>query len=197
MYEDDRQDERKPTRKLSDRWMLALLGLELTGLVVAAVAIGLMVGSCGEKREDVASGASVQPASQAPSAPVATVATVASHTPAQTPKAEEINSAASLPPEVTVSVGDTLVIPGSAIEIDARASVDATELSLWDGVSKRQPFTYDEQGKVWRAFYRVPLKSQERLGLSVTAKNEAGRWRRVWVFLRVGSESGAQADSTR
>jgi hypothetical protein len=193
MYEDDRQDERKPTPKSSDRRMLALLGLELTGLVVAAVAVGLIAGSCGEKRDDAANAVSTQPSSEAVSTPVATVA---SHVPTQASR-NQITSADSLPPEVTASVGDTLVIPGSAIEIDAQASVDATELSLWDGLGKRQPFSYDAQGKVWRAFYRVPLKSQERLGLSVSAKNEAGRWRRVWVFLHIGSESGAEADSTK
>src|SRR5262249_41191701 len=194
MYEDDRQDERKPGKKQSDRRMLALLGLELTGLIVAAVAIGLIVGSCGEKREDVASGVSAQPSSEPASA---TVASIASNRPARTQEGDEVTSADSLPPEVNASVGDTLVIPGSAIEIDAQASVDATELSLWDGLGKRQLFTYDEEGKVWRAYYRVPLKSADRLGLSVTAKNGAGRWRRVWVFLHVERESSVQADSTR
>ena len=195
MYDDGKGNERKTlTQKHSDRRTLALLGLELTGLIVAAVSIGLIVGSCGEKQDDTTSAAAQPVAAAAPSE----VATVVSHVPAPTSEGEEIPSAHSLPPEVSASVSDTLVAPGSAIEISAEASVDATDLSLWDGVGKRQPFSYDEAGKVWHAFYRVPLRSADRLALSVTAKNEGGRWRRVWLFLRVDrGTSVTEPDSTK
>jgi hypothetical protein len=150
------------------------------------------VGSCGEK-QDVAGGPT-QPAAESQTA---TVAAVASHTTPEAPEGGSISSADSLPPEVTASVEDTLATPGSAIEVTAEASVDATELSLWDGFGARQRFAYDQQGKVWHAFYRVPLKSIDRLALSVTAKNGAGRWRRVWVFLHVERGSSAPADSAQ
>jgi hypothetical protein len=92
----------------------------------------------------------------------------------------------SLPPEVAVSVEDTLVTPGAPVEVTAQASVDATDLVLWDGIGKRQSLVYDLKGKVWRTFYRVPIKtSRDRLALSVTAKSPGGRWRRVWLFLTV------------
>lgn len=195
MFDEGRHNEREPrTQKQSDRRTLALLGLELTGLIVAAVSIGLIVGSCGEK-QDATTSAAAEPVA----APVASpVATVASHVPAPMTDGDEVASAASLPPEVTVSVIDTLVSPGSAIEITAQASVDATDLSLWDGVGKRQPFSYDEAGKVWHAFYRVPLRSVDRIALSVTAKNESGRWRRVWLFLRLDrGTTVTEPDSTK
>ena len=193
MFDDGRDNEPKP-QKHNDRRTLALLGLELTGLIVAAVSIGLIAGSCGEKQDDTTSAAAQPLASAAPSE----VATVVSHVPAPATEGGEVSSAESLPPEVTASVSDTLVSPGSAIEITAEASVDATDLSLWDGVGKRQPFSYDEAGKVWHVFYRVPLRSADRLALSVTAKNEGGRWRRVWLFLRVDrGPSVTEPDSTK
>lgn len=192
MYDDKWQDDENPQPKRRAGLSLALLGLELTGLIVAVVSIGLIMASCGKEHDEVAGGAPTQPAAEA-----STVATVASHTPTPSPEGDAALSPDSLPPEVSASVGDTLVSPGSAIEINAEASVDATELSLWDGLGRRQSLTYDETGKVWHTFYRVPLKSTDRLGLSVTAKNGAGRWRRVWVFLRVDRETGVPADSTQ
>jgi len=194
MYDDNSFEEKAPlTEKQRDRRMLALLGLELTGLIAAAVAIGLFMASCGEKQE-VASG----PNQPAPESAPTTVATVASTLPPQSRESGIVSSVDSLPPEVSASVSDTLVTPGSAIEVIAEASVDATELSLKDDFGTRQRFTYDQQGKIWRAFYRVPLKSVDRLGLSVTAKNGSDRWRRVWVFLRVERASEeAVEDSTK
>ena len=183
MYDDRKQ----LTEKQRDRRTMALLGLELVGLIVAAVSIGLIAGSCGEQQANVAS----DRATSAAADPSATLATVASQTPSPPQHGVEVTSADSLPPEVAASVVDTLVVPGAAVEIAAETSIDATELTLWDGIGKRQPFVYDEQGKQWRAFYRVPLKSAERVGLSVTAKNDAHRWRRVWVFLRLQREGGS------
>ena len=104
----------------------------------------------------------------------------------------------SMPPDLAVSVGDTLVTPGETVELTARGTPDVVEVTLWDGVHERLAFTRDAQGNTWRVQYRVPLRlTSERLGLSVTAKNEAGRWRRVWVFLspRDGATE-THADST-
>lgn len=101
-------------------------------------------------------------------------------------------TAAELPPDVTVSVADTLVAPGSAVEVTAQATSDVTQLVLWDGLGDREGFTYDPTAGVWRAAYRVPLKSPwERIGLSVTARNDSDRWRRVWVFLKLQEPAAA------
>jgi len=53
----------------------------------------------------------------------------------------------------------------------------------------------DEVGNTWRVGYRVPLRpGTDRLGLSVTAKNESHRWRRVWLFLQV-NDGRQEADA--
>ena len=107
---------------------------------------------------------------------------------------EVVPSEDSLPPEVMASSSDTLVAPGSAVEIIALGSPDVRDMTLADGIGKTQPFVYDVGTKSWRAFYRVPMSSRiERLGLSVTAKNDAHRWRRVWIFLRLEREGGSTA----
>jgi hypothetical protein len=193
MYNDKRQDDENPNQKRRDRHALALLGVELTGLIVVVVAVGMMVGSCAQNQDEVTSGTATQSSAQTQNV----VAASASQAPPQSPEGDNVLSPDSLPPEVTASVNDTLVTPGSAIEINAEASVDATDLSLRDGLGRRQPFAYDETGKVWRTHYRVPFKSADRLGLSVTAKNEAGRWRRVWIFLHVDRGTSTPADSTQ
>jgi hypothetical protein len=87
------------------------------------------------------------------------------------------------PPEVTASVADTLVIPGTIIDITAEGSPDVTEVTLSDGIGRKQAFTYDAGSALWHTSYRVPMRVPERLGLSVTAKNSLSRWRRVWVFV--------------
>src|SRR5437667_442559 len=104
----------------------------------------------------------------------------------------------SMPPDLAVSVGDTLVTPGETVELTARGTPDVVEVTLWDGVHERLAFARDAEGNTWRVQYRVPLRlKSERLGLSVTAKNEAGRWRRVWLFLKLrDGASETRADST-
>jgi hypothetical protein len=50
---------------------------------------------------------------------------------------------------------------------------------------------------VWRAQDRVPLHPRhERFGVSVTARNDADRWRRVWVFLNVGAPDSSATVET-
>jgi len=99
-------------------------------------------------------------------------------------------SADSLPPEVAVSTADTLVVPGAVVEITALGTPDVVEITLSDRLGTKQPFSYDAAAKHWRAFYRVPLKSpEERLALSVTARNSINKWRRVWIFLPVRLEA--------
>jgi hypothetical protein len=77
---------------------------------------------------------------------------------------------ATLPPEVVVSVPDLLAVPGSIVRITAEGSSDVTAITLSDGRGQTRPFAYDSAANVWRADYRVPLRSAtERLGLSATA----------------------------
>lgn len=122
-----------------------------------------------------------QPASAAVGQPL-TMVPAGSQTPSGSAESQ------SLPPEIAVSIADTLVEPGAAIEIVAEGTPDVTEMVLWDGLNDRQAFYHDASRNEWKVSYRVPLRpKQDRIGLSVTAKNEAGRWRRVWVFLQVGS----------
>jgi hypothetical protein len=72
------------------------------------------------------------------------------------------------------------------VEVSARASADAAEVFLWDGIGRKQSFTYDSTSGIWRARYRVPLgAAADRLGLSVTARNRFDLRHRVWVFVRV------------
>lgn len=94
----------------------------------------------------------------------------------------------ALPPDISVSVADSLVLPGEAVEITVLGTPDVTEMVLWDGLNDRQALTKSTDSNAWHVTYRVPLRpSAERLGLSVTAKNDAERWRRRWVFLQVGN----------
>jgi len=112
-------------------------------------------------------------------------------------KAPETEGDAMLPPEVVVSVPDSLAVPGSIVEITAEGSADVTAITLSDGRGQTRPFTYDTTANVWRASYRVPLRSAtERLGLSATATNGGNRWKRVWIFLNVlPKQTTAETDS--
>ena len=109
------------------------------------------------------------------------------------PRAQEQETAVtadSLLPDVSALAADTLTIPGGTVEITARTSADVVAVTLWDGIGQKQAFTCDSEAKVWRATYLVPLKPLwERLGLSVTAKNSAKKWRRVWVFLQIQAQA--------
>ena len=178
-------ENRKQTPKSRpDLRTFAILGIECAGLLVAAVLVGFIVGGCGEQQSQGVASNGASPSSSGDDA-----SAVVAMTPSpQAPSNEEgidVASPDSLPPEVAASTTDSLVVPGAVVEITAQSSVDATLLTLSDGLSKPQSFIYDEAGKLWRTYYRVPLKAGERVGLSVTAKNERGRWRRVWVFLNV------------
>ncbi len=173
-------------------------------VVLLAIAITTMVAvlGCGEQRADRAtaqgppSAPAVQPSESSTGAP-ATEAAVASHggeptsaagAPGSQPGNEASDQAEALPPDVVLSVGDTLVEPGQPIEISARGTADIATLVLWDGINDKQAFTYDTTAQLWRVSYRVPLQpAAERIGLSVTARNAANRWRRVWLFLHLQS----------
>jgi len=102
--------------------------------------------------------------------------------------------ATELPPDVTAAGPDSMVAPGSVVEITAQASTDATSLMLTDRLGHKYPMVYDVDAKAWRVKYRVPLTTHiDRLGLSVTATNGSNRFKRIWVFLTI--EGGVPVES--
>jgi hypothetical protein len=96
----------------------------------------------------------------------------------------------SIAPDLVVSASDTLGLPGRSVDLIARTSADVIGVTLWVGLGQKQAFVYDSTADLWRTSFRVPLAaSHERLGLAVTAGNHAGKWRRVWVFLKTTPEA--------
>ena len=92
----------------------------------------------------------------------------------------------SVPPDLEAAVSDTFVTAGQPIEVVVQGTSDITEMALADGRGDPIPMVRDSSDDTWRVDYRVPLKpKQNRLGLSVTAKNEHGKWARRWLFLTV------------
>lgn len=92
----------------------------------------------------------------------------------------------SVPPDVVAAVSDTFVTAGQAVQVSVEGTNDITQMALADGRGDAIPMVRDASSNIWRASYRVPLRPRtDRLGLAVTAQNDAHRWRRVWVFLTV------------
>ena len=88
-------------------------------------------------------------------------------------------------PDVVASAPDSVLTPGGVVEITAEGSPDVSDLTLTDRLGRKTAFTYDTARAIWRVSYRVPLRSREDLiGLSVTATNQAGLSKRVWIFLK-------------
>ena len=171
-------------------------------LLAALVAIGAFVQSCGQQKsgsagvEPRSGGVTAEPAAQA-TPPAAAAGAI------QAPggqASQETSESQGVPPDVAVAAVDTLVSPGAAIEIGFHATPDVTEMALSDGSGEPQAFYHDPASDTWKVSYRVPLRPKtERLALSVTAKNDEHRWRRVWLFLHVANpaeEEKAAADST-
>jgi hypothetical protein len=158
-------------------------------VLVALVTVGFVACGCGAREDDapMTTSATDQAAVLVPASgasPVARMAGVAAAEP--TSEALAAASADSLPPDVAASVADTLVFAGGSVEITAEGSPDVVGVALADGVGRKQAFAYDAHADLWRVFYRVPVRpATGRLALSVTARNAAHRWRRVWVFLSV------------
>ncbi|HKQ59107.1 MAG TPA: hypothetical protein VJY35_14700 [Candidatus Eisenbacteria bacterium] len=157
-------------------------------LALASIALVCLAVGCGQEKKHassttraVASG-NASPDLVAASAPSAMPIELSQES--QTGADEEVAKLGDAPPpEVTASVADTLVIPGTIIDITAEGSPDVTEVTLSDGIGRKQAFTYDAGSALWHTSYRVPMRVPERLGLSVTATNSLSRWRRVWVFV--------------
>jgi hypothetical protein len=159
--------------------------------VAVLLAFTIVAAGCGKHALDQttsANGAGDAGVSSAQGEPAVLASTstdvAAQHTGTKLPEAAAPQSSDALPPEVDAAVVDSTVTPGSVVEISALASNDVVDMGLSDGVGKEQPFSYDSTMNVWRALYRVPIRTpKDRLGLAVTATNQTGHWRRVWVFL--------------
>lgn len=176
---------------------LAAIGMTF---VVASLAIGFLAIGCGKEQGKTASidAGSTQSATSGNTVVPASAAATASTMTEPTPQGQEATAATadSLPPDILASVSEEFVLPGDIVEIKAQGTVDVTEVTLTDGRGKTQPLVYDSAAAVWRAQYRVPLRTTtDRVGLSLTAKNGFNQWRRVWVFLKVEREEEAKVDS--
>jgi len=177
---------------------LSLLARIAIGAVVLAafVAAGMMVAGCGS-HDERAQAPEVAP-SQGAEGSTVVAALPGRPLPSATSWAGHASSLGdSLPPEVAVSVEDTLVDAGDVIEITARGSDDVSQMGLSDAIGRVQLFTQNTTDGTWHVLYRVPLGgSKERIGLSVTAMNDVNRWRRVWVFLKIRSPETPEATTS-
>lgn len=164
----------------------ALVGLFCATIVGTAALYG-----CGEQTKEgdsTATRAEVALPASAENAVASKPATV--ETSPGAPLARSAEEQEGLPPDVHVSVVDTLVTPGQSIGLVVETTSDVTRIALSDGNGDPLAFVKDAGTNLWRATYRVPLKPvHERWGLSVTARNEANRWRRVWVFVHTADWS--------
>ncbi len=175
----------------STKWSRAALATAL--VMTAAVAVG-----CGGQEQagtSASAGSSQDVVAASASIPVGGAPSTGAGQALQGSEQIATVSNDSLPPDVDASISESQVSPGTIIDVRAKGSPDVEEVLLSDGRGKPQRFAYDSSADLWRASYRVPVKvTGERLELAVTAKNEVGRWRRVWVFSVVERE--AAKDST-
>ncbi|HTM57129.1 MAG TPA: hypothetical protein VL123_01810 [Candidatus Udaeobacter sp.] len=167
------------------------------GLIAAAaflgvVALGLACAGCG--KHEVAEQASASSTGSTVAVPAVQSGTTSGTEAKLAQQSDEpIKSEELVPPEVSAWAADTLVAPGSVIEIQAKSSDDVTAVLLRDGIGRQQPFAFDSSSGAWHTFYRVPMRSEpERLGVSVTARTEHNRWRRVWIFFNVQPEDAEE-----
>jgi hypothetical protein len=166
-----------------------------TLMITASAMVAFLALGCGEQKQRAAVETSATSVAAMEQTPTAVVAATRTTTPEAGLEGTGLpTSADSLPPDVTAFAPDSLVVPGSVIEITAQASTDAAAVTLTDGLGHKYPFTYDTEAKAWRVHYRVPILTHiDRLGLSVTATSSTNRYKRVWVF--VGIEGGVPVES--
>jgi len=167
----------------------ALLGVWVGGTLVALVATVVLLESCGN------ADSSASRVSYDSQEPAAQQAVVASNVPMAAATGTGLTTGLTtgtepdgltVPPDIVASVSDSFVQPGQPIEVSVEGTPDITEMALSDGRGDAIPMVRDSSGLVWKVNYRVPLRPRtDRMGLSVTAKNDTHRWRRVWVFLQV------------
>ena len=156
----------------------------------AVLALLGSLASCGGQHSRLASdqptGSAVN-ASSPIGGPVTAMPAMVTPQSSNSPGSRVISLGDSLPPEVAVSVQDSLVRAGQVVELVAvEGSDDVSQMGLSDGLGRMQLFTRDPASNLWHVLYRVPLNTKkEKLALSVTAMNDVKRWRRVWVFVPV------------
>jgi len=165
-------------------------GGRVMGVLAAAVALSAIALGCGREQTETVSVKAEEPTTTVAQAKPLPIAANASATGAPV-MGTQTGSVDSLPPDVQVFAPDSLVTPGQVIEITAEGSSDVTELTLKDSLGQEHPFVYDSDAKGWRVAYRVPIGTRlDTIGLSVKATNDAHRWKRVWVFLKVNRGDG-------
>ncbi len=168
--------------------------MKRNALVLAALLAGVIAG-CGKHGDD---GASTVAASQ--SQGIEPGAATAGTLPAPAEGIEHVAAKAgvdSLPPDLSGSGPDSLVEAGAAVEITARGTPDVVAVTLWDGIGRKQPMSFDPGRRVWCALYRVPLTTtRESVTLSLTGSNGSGKWCRVWVKVNLfGAGSGTSPEA--
>jgi hypothetical protein len=164
---------------------------------IATIALMVSVAGCGKRGGTSQSANASQPVAQAQAG---TLSDLHAGEPQVENTPQEGDTARAPAPDVEASLGSLVAKPGEEIQITAVGSPDVTGMFLTDDLKHAQPFSYDADAKLWSTTYRLPLKPMsDHLAFSVTARNQAGRWRRVWVFVNVTPEAEepkeAKADS--
>src|SRR5258706_4298429 len=183
--------EPEPTQKprmTEERRRRLVRAGEAVALALAAVPLAVLIASCGGSDPQASTTSTTPPAEQIAenAASPGGMSAGVGKPQAQVAALPTVTAADSMPPDVSAWGPDSVLTPGAVVEISAKGSDDVVEMVLSDGIGKKQWMVYDETQDVWRTFYRVPVNgSSDRLGLSVTAKNNLSRWHRVWVFLQV------------
>ena len=168
-------------------------------LFVVSVAAGVVLSGCGSRADSSGPVSANEPAVVSGStSEVQAVAAAAQPAPVQSGlSVQDLATREGLPPDLSVSVGDTSVVPGQVVEFTVVGTEDVSQVALSDGRDEPTPFVREAGTNVWHAQYRMPLRPrQERLGVSVTARNDAERWRRVWVFLSLEGAGQTPAAET-
>jgi hypothetical protein len=181
-----------PKRPLGDALLV------LTAALVVVLALGILFAGCGQHDDSTSASAtssSPRVASDAGRTQVASAVAVPSAAVGGTRSQTVANDSTALQPDFDVAVIDTLVQPGQVLEFTAQGTADLTSLTLSDGRDRPVAMLREPGGGAWHAQYRVPLRPRhERFGVSLTGRNEAGRWRRAWVFLHVASAADSSED---
>lgn len=176
----------------------AMVSAWVAATVVALVATLTLLESCGSDRSSIKPAASEHPSTVTQQQNVVASTDGLQGTVGgslQQSQVESSDELKSVPPDAVVAVSDTFVTAGQPIEVVVQGTSDITEMALSDGRGDALPMVRDSSSDVWRVNYRVPLRPRtDRLGLSVTAKNDTNRWRRVWVFLQI--DDGKQKAET-
>ena len=206
-----RHEEEKQEKKETTQFMRR--GLLVAGILAVAVAvpIAFLALGCGKQNETAATNATqepmvgeTQPANHAGTGQIMVASaggitgTTESTVGTEGERAADGNTLLdAVQPDVVASAPDSILTPGGVVEITAEGSPDVSDIVLTDRLGKKTAFTYDTARSLWRASYRVPLRSREDLiGLSVTATNPAGLSKRVWIFLKFREATNVESVET-